>query len=128
MFQQRANELIIHRMPRLAGCVDARERSAGQHQIANRVQQFMTDKLVIAAQAFRINNLVAINHDRIVQRSSARQSHGPQGFDITREPKRPGKGNIAGKQARDQAHGHLLCADRLGVKFDLGLEGQDIIL
>ena len=120
LLQERTDKLIVHRMTGLTGFIEACNRGACQHEITHSIQQFVANKFVFAAQAFWIDDLIAINDHRVFERATAGEPHGLQCLNIACEPERPGKRDVACEQAGSQTHRHLLGPDRFGFKFDLG--------
>ena len=55
---------------------------ASQIKVANGVQGFVTDELILVAQAIVIQDAVAVDDDRIVQSAAAGQAGFAQGGDI----------------------------------------------
>ena len=115
-------------MTRLTRLIDAGNWRSGQHQIANRIEQFVANKLIIAAQAFRVDDIIAINHHGIVERASACEPHRFQRFHILCKTECPREGNIAREKTWRQAHRHLLRPDGFGLEFDFRFQSQNIVL
>ena len=64
-------------MPRTDAVKTADDGGAGQIEIAHGVQDLVADEFVLEAQAALVEDLVAADHDRVVQGPALGQSLGP---------------------------------------------------
>ena len=68
--EQSAQKLIVHGMSRPAGPDGTDNRATGKIQVANAIQNLVTDEFVVVAQAFFVEHLVAADDDCIIERAA----------------------------------------------------------
>ena len=78
----------------------ANNRSAPERQIADRVERLVAHELVGVAQTFRIEDGVAIDGDRILERRAEREAGPPQSLHIADEPKSARASDVASESRR----------------------------
>ena len=69
MGKKLGQEIVIQSMTGLHRC-DSSENRSSQIHIAQKVERFVADKLIIESQPFRIYDLVTIHKDGVIQRST----------------------------------------------------------
>jgi len=77
-------------------------------QISHGVENLVLDEFVVVAQATRIENLVVIHHDGIVQAAAQRQTTRAHCFHVAREPKSACACDVAAVVAAAQIKLHAL--------------------
>src|SRR6185437_13743997 len=92
MLEQGLEGKGIELVSRAIGPVDADDRSARERQIADRVERLVAHELISVAQPFRIEDRVAVDGDRILQRRAEREALLPQRLDVAEETEGAGAG------------------------------------
>ena len=105
-------------MPRLLGLVQPLECPASQKQIANDVQQFVTDELVLGLEATWIDHHVIVDHDRVVDRRAEPLAHGVQLLSLMRKTEGARPRNLARKGAGRHREADRLPPDGLRGEVD----------
>jgi len=106
------------------GAIGAKNRMAGKGEIADRIKQFVANELVGKAQAFRIDDAIFRERDRVVERGAERKAGFPQMFDIAHEAKGAGAGNITAEGPGMGFMHPALPADCGIGEVDLDIEAQ----
>ena len=83
--QKRPHQARVERVARLVGHKAATNRRADEAQIANGVQQLVTDEFVIEAQPFRVRNAASVHNDCVVQRRTPAEASGTHRVNIRHE-------------------------------------------
>ena len=73
--EQRAQELVVERVPRFVRGVSADQRVAQQVQVADRVENLVLDQFVVVAQAVIVQDTEVVEDDRIVEAAAERKAH-----------------------------------------------------
>ena len=102
VFEQVDQELVVERMAGTFRDDLTDDRGACQIEIANAVENFVTDELVLVAQPVAIEHGIAADDDRIVERAAACESRGAKGVDLMGEPECAGAGDVRFEGAVDQ--------------------------
>src|SRR4051795_10893297 len=74
--EERREQLAVEQVAGALAAEMADNRAAGEIEVADRVEQLVTDELVGVAQPALVENGVAADHDRVVERAAARQPGG----------------------------------------------------
>ena len=106
-------------MARAQPFVAPEDRRPGQRQIAQRVQHLVAHRFVGVAQPFGVQHRIAIDHDRIGQRTAAGQAAGAHGVNVALAAEGAAVAQLAHKGAVGHVQGLLLPADGGVGEFDL---------
>ena len=101
ILQDFAHQQIINRMTWLFADITTDYRCTDQCKIANRIKNFVTDKLVFHAQAFRVQNFVIFNGRELLRKVSC--SPQPQRTRPTTKPPPERARFEAGRRQRARA-------------------------
>ena len=87
MREQRLERHRVELMSRTIASVNADDRSARERQITDRIERLVAHELVAVAQTFRVEDGVAFDGDRILERGAQRKTGLPQRLNILTNPK-----------------------------------------
>src|ERR1700722_14794667 len=89
-------------MTRAIGPVEADDWGAREREIADRVERFVAHELIGVAEPFRVEDGVAIDGDRILERGAERIAGPSQSLHVADESESSGAGDIAPESRRIQ--------------------------
>ena len=115
--QQAGDQRGVHSVASALSHDPAEDAMSGQGKIADQVEHFMTDELVVKAKRPVLHRAPA-KDDRVLLRRAPDQSHIPQHFFIFAKPKGAGGGNLGAVGSSGQIDGKRLAADGMG-KIDV---------
>src|SRR5277367_4030160 len=84
----------------------------------------MAHELIGVAEPFRVEDGVAIDGDRILERGAQRVAGPPQSLDVADESESPGAGDIAAESRRIKIEHPALAANRRRLEVDLNVETE----
>src|SRR5690348_10748436 len=127
MLEQSLEGERIELVSRAIGPVEADDRSTSERQIADRVERLVAHELVGVAQPFRIEDGVAVDGDRILQRGAEREALLPQRLDVAEEAEGAGAGDLAAECRRIKIEHPALAPDRRRFEVDLDVEPEAVL-
>src|SRR5690242_17546370 len=105
-------------MARLLALIIAFDLPASEEKVPDDIEQLVPHELVLRLQAAGVQDDVALDDDRVVQRSPKTLAHRVKLFGLTGETEGAGPGHIAREGAGLHGETDFLAADRLGRKVD----------
>ena len=114
MLEQFQQQLVVQRVAGLVRLITGEQRMPDQIQIADRVQNLMAHKLVVIAQAVRIEDAVLVHDDGVLQRPAARQTDAAQHLHVLHEAEGARGGSLENAIVMDEYR--ILNAD--GLRYD----------
>src|SRR5579863_5275988 len=108
----------MQRMSRLMGFHTAEQRESGQSQVADQVQSFVAAEFVGKAQR-AVHDAVGGEHNGVLQRTAANQSHGAQGLNVALKTKSASTGQKMAEGFRAHQHFDFLLAYQGVSKIDV---------
>src|SRR6202041_586288 len=124
MREQRIERHGVELMTRAIGPVEADDWGARERQIADRVERLVAHELVGVAESFRVEDGVAIDGDRILERGAPRVAAPPQSLNVADESESPGAGDVAAESRRIKIEHPALAANRRRFEVDLDVEPE----
>src|SRR3984957_11028763 len=124
MREQRLERHGVELMSRAIGPVKTDDRRARERQIADRIERLVAHELVGVAEPFRVEDGVAVDGDRILERGAQRIAGPPQSLDVADESEGSGAGDIAPESRRIKIEHPALAADRRRFEVDLDVEAE----
>ncbi len=82
----------------------------------------MADEFIFKAQAVWVQDIVAVDHDRVIERPAARQTHFAKGFDFMQETESARIRDFTAVRSFFQLVQVFLAADNGACEFDLKTE------
>ena len=98
--------------------------AAGEGQVADRVEDLVTDELVGVAQALGVDHPVLADGDGVLERGAEREAGAPQLLHVAHEAEGAGAGDLAAEDGRRQIDRLALAADHRGGEIDLHVEAE----
>src|SRR5262249_25678486 len=98
--------------------------SAGERQIADRVEDLVADELVREARALRVEDAGVGDDEGVFERRTERVAPIPQRSDGADEGEGARARNLAPERIRSYVKGERLASDQRMVEFDLGLDAK----
>ena len=111
-------------MPGFAGDDFADNRTASEIQIANTIQDLVTDEFIVEPQPAFIEDFVSADDNCIFKRTAARQAGAAQGFDFVVEAEGPGTCDIRFEISTDTLECTFLSVDCRRVEVDFESEAE----
>src|SRR5436190_16468931 len=102
-------------------------RGSRQVQVAESIEQLVTDKLVRVAQAAIVENAVAAYHDRVFQRAAEGEPRGAQSQHVVEQAEGASPAQFAFERARLERDQHVLATDQRVVEIDLETHRKAVI-
>src|ERR1700679_4143601 len=124
MREQRIERHRVELMSGAIGPVEANDGGARERQIADPVERLVAHELIGVAEPFRVEDGVAIDGDRILERGAERIAGPPQSLNVADESEGSGAGNIASERRRIQIEHPALAANRRRFEVDLDVETE----
>src|SRR5512145_1341827 len=120
--EQRAKRLIVVLMARAKRVDPPDDRRPGEIQIADAIENLMSNELVLVAQAFFVEDAVAAHHDGIVQRAAAREPGGAELLDLVQKPESARARHFGAERCWRQRNVAGLLPDRRAFEIDLEVD------
>ena len=125
--EKRLEGHVVELVPATMGAIATEDRRAGKGQIADGVEGFVADELVLVAQALRVHHPVFADDDGVVERGAERETASPEALDVGVEAEGPGAADfLAEGLATDIESIRLLADQRIG-EIDLDLDPLAVI-
>src|SRR5215471_2473516 len=121
---QRADHRMIELVAAARGAIGREQGPARQREIADRVQDLVTDELVRKAQALRVEDAVVADDQRVLQRGAERVARIPQSGDIAHEAEGAGAGDLAAEAVGPQVERERLTPDQRVIELDFGFDAE----
>src|SRR5829696_6996730 len=117
----------VEAMAAAEGPVGAKQRRAGERQIADGVEHLVADELVRIAQAFRVDDPVVADRDRVLERGAEREAGLPKALDVAHEAEGAGPRDLAAVGLACHRQGAPLPADDVVAEIDLDVEPEGVV-
>src|SRR3984885_3131815 len=124
MREQRIERHRVELVSGAIGSVEANDGRARERQIADRIERLVAHELIDVAEPFRVEDGVAIDGDRILERGAERIAGPPQSLNVADESESSGAGDIAPESRRIQIKHPALAANRRRFEVDLDVEAE----
>ena len=118
IFEQFDQNGVVHLVTTLEGAVEPQDRQTGQRQITNGIKRLVAGELIRPARAFRVQNLVVGDGDRVFQRRAQCEAHLPELLDILHIAESPGTAKLGAEYVRCHVGDEFLVADRRSVEIN----------
>src|SRR5689334_13126824 len=96
----------------------------GEIEVADGIQRLVADELVVVAQAFLVEDAVAIDHDRVVEAAAAGQTRFTQRGDVRQQAEGAGTADLGLERLPVDPERTGLTADRGGAEVDVEIDLQ----
>ena len=106
------------------GTKKTHDTPAGQRKIADSIENLVPHEFVCIAQAFGIQDPVALQRNSIFERGAEREAGLPKPLDIGEEAEGAGACHLTTKDGGRQIDGLSLLADRGAGEIDFDVEAQ----
>src|ERR1700685_3548939 len=124
MREQRIERHCVELMSGAIGPAEAEDGRARERQIADRIERLVAHELIGVAEPFRVEDGVAIDGDRILERRAQRVARPPQGLNVADESERARAGDIAPESRGIKIEHPALAANRRRFEVDLDVEAE----
>src|SRR5277367_7021067 len=124
MLEQRLKRQGVELVTRAIGPIKTNNRRTRERQIADRVERLVAHELVGVAQPFGIEDGVAIDGDRILERGAEAVARLPQLLHFAEETESAGPGDIASEGRRIKIEHPALAPDRRRFEVDLDVQAE----
>src|SRR6202453_3657498 len=124
MREERIERHRVEPMSGAIGPVEADNGRARERQIADRIERLVAHELIGVAEPFRVEDGVAIDGDRILERGAERIAGPPQGLNVADESERARAGDVAPESRRIKIEHPALAANRRRFEVDLDVEAE----
>src|ERR1700733_3812667 len=124
MREQRIERHRVELVSGAIGSVEANDGRARERQIADRIERLVAHELIDVAEPFGVEEGVAIDGDRILERGAERVAGPPQSLNVADESESSGAGDIAPESRGVQIEHPALTANRRRFEVDLDVEAE----
>ena len=121
---QRAQHRVVELVAAAHRAVGRQQGPSGERQIADRVEHLVADELVGEAHAFRVEDAVVGDDQRVLERGAERVAGVPQRRHIAHEAEGARARDLAAEAVGLHVDGQRLVADQRMVVVDLGLDAE----